>query len=85
MRFFLSILVAQIFKESALRTILSSSRDVRLSAYLSVPSSRNEKVEIFQRFFFLLLDFLSGLPWKTSAPTQPGQIRTILLARNLEV
>ena len=35
--------------------------------------------------FILLLHFLSGLPWKTNAPTQPGQIRIVLLARNLEV
>ena len=41
-----------------------------------------KKLKYFKGFF--LLDFLSGLPWKTSAPTQPGQIRIVLLARNLE-
>ena len=35
----------------------------------SVPNSRNEKVEIFQRGF-LLLDLFSGLPSKTSAHIQ---------------
>ena len=42
-----------------------------------------KNLKYFKGFF--LLDFLSGLPWKTSAPTQPGQIRIVLLARNLEV
>ena len=35
--------------------------------------------------FFVVLHFLSGFPWKPIAPTQPGEIRIILLARNLEV
>jgi hypothetical protein len=43
-----------------------------------------KKLKYFKGFF-LLLHFLSALPWKTIAPTQPGQIRIVLLAKNLEV
>ena len=43
-----------------------------------------KKLKYFKGFF-LLLHFLSGFPWKTSAPTQPGQFRIVLLARNLKV
>ena len=43
-----------------------------------------KKLKYFEGFF-LLLDFFSGLPWQTSAHTQPGQKRIVFLAKNLEV
>ena len=60
------------------------TKNVESWCHNSVPNSRNEKGEIYQRVFFLH-HFLSGLPRKTSAPTQPGNIRIFLLARKLEV
>ena len=35
-----------------------------------------KKLKYFKGFV-LLLDIILGLPWKTSAPTQPGQIRFV--------